>query len=619
MKKCYVIFLLLLGFLRAIGQTTGSTVKSEIDALLPTNSARLITAEKVRQSFEKVLNFNDRVYVRPEDFGAKGDGVTNDLAALQNLFNSRKSGKIILTEGKVYNIGTGTLIIKGSGNEANSLTIEGYGAKIISSNSVTTATVLFDDCMRTSVRGLEIDGTCDFDGWYFGNFEDCYVDRLRFGNQNLDNTDETYWSQWVRCKIGREIKKPDGQYPQGVYVGGIYIHTGTASDRTEFNANTFINCNIWYDTHAFHLYGNQLAQNCSFYSCDISYQTVARMEIQQEMLDSQFNFYSCYWDDDFSIPVNTKNVVINTYGYGNNPNSSNIGSHATLKTGSQNDVSSSFGGRTGSRIPSSSYNLIINGDLRGGKMNLTSDWDTSRVEPGTGLHGKYLHLQDNSSSIKTTEWTAIPAPFTGYYAVTVIGRNLGNTNIVFSNVIQGTDVYYNPVSVNDATDFVVSTGKVYLNQGEVYKLRVFTQANTNNRLDIAYVGLTYGRTGGLTATEHPSAAAVKTITSYKDISTQETIFTLPISANERISAKCTCYGRDATYPDGATFNEMVIVANHNGTLTYSLTSQTALKNGDISAVPTFAITQSGSNLLLNATPQDGAIQLTCELKGMFRQ
>lgn len=660
-------------------QSTQSEAQAAVDSLLPSNTSKTITAARLRQAFTKTLNYaktiqntlggkanlthghapseltqsgattgqvikwngstwapsadvsagtptwggisgtlsnqadlNNRfaskldtgAFVTPEMFGAVGNGVTNDRVALQNMFNAYKKGKIVFLRGKNYFIGAGTLTIKGSGNEQNALVIEGYGAKITSTNSATTATILFDDCMRTSVKGLEIDGTCDFDGWYFGNMEECYLKRLRFGNQNLDTIDETYWSVWRRCKI----------------ANGIYIHTGTAGDRTEFNANSFYDCNIWFDTYAIHLYGNQNAQNCNFYNCDLSYQTVGRMEIEQDVLDSQFNFYSCYWDDDFSIPVNTKNVVVNTYGFGNNPNSGNIGSHATLNTGSQNDVSSSYGGRTGSRVPMSSYNLIINGDLKSGKSNVNADWTSVAPIMGAGLFRNYLRFSDNTATIKSAEWKAIKAPFTGYYAVTVIGRNVGGTNVVFSNVVNNVDVYYNPVSVNDATDFVVSTGKVYLQAGDEYKFRLYTQTSANNVVDIAYVGLTFGRTGGLTAVSHPEAGSIKTTESYYEGATAGTLFTLPIAVNERISAKCTCYGADPTYPDGATFNEAVIVASRSDTqYTYSITPQTTLKTGAISAAPSFSVTESGGVLSVIATPADGNIRLTCELKGTFRQ
>jgi len=603
MKKLLIIGLATLSCIASYAQESSLEAQYSIDSLLPSTTTKSITSGRLRFAFTKVLRyFKTNTPVTPEEFGAKGDGITNDAPYLAAMFNATKKGEIRFTRGKTYKV-SGTVQIVGYGNETSNLIITGYGAKIITDNPVTTPVILFNNCMRMSVKGLEIDGTVDYDGWYFGSMEDCYLKRLRFGNQNLDNIDETYWSVWKRCKI----------------ANGIYIHTGTAGDRTEFNANSFYDCNIWYDTYAFHIFGNQTAQNCNFYNCDISYQTVGRMEIEQNMLDSQFNFYSCYWDDDFNIPVNTKNVVVNTYGFGNNPNSGNIGSHATLNTGSQNDVSSSYGGRTGSRIPHSSYNLVANGDMKAGKSQVTSDWASVTTTTGSGVYRKYLRLADNTSSIKTTEWKAVKAPFTGYYALTVIGRNVGGTNVVFSNVVNNVDVYYNPVSVNDATDFVVSTGKVFLQAGDEYKFRVFTQANANNILDIAYVGLTFGRTGGLTAVEHPEAASIKKVETYYEGSTQGTLFSLPIAVNERISAKCTCYGSDPTYPDGATYNELVIVASRSDTeYTYTLTPSTAIKTGAIASTPTFALSESSGVISLNVTPSDALIRLNCELKGIFR-
>ena len=431
-----------------------------------------------------------RHYISPTDYGVDTTGVSDATTALQNMFNANPSGWIVFPKGR-YRV-NGTLTIISNSTEGNNLVIQGYGAKIITSNAATTPVILFNNCMRVSVYGLQVEGTIDFDGWYFGNMTDCYLKDLRFGNQNLDAFDETYWSLWQNCSIKSTL-------------AGIQIHTGISSDLTEFNQNTFRSCRIWYGNYAFAFYGTESAENVTLDNCDVGYQTFGKLYSQNTLNKANINLIGTYLDDDKGFPYDTKGIIINTPVAGSVPNSANIGSFIS-DIASQANVSGYNGVRVGQRIPTSGYNLIKNGDIRYGVQEIGSDWTSSTLTSGTGVYGQYIRFVASSATLpKTAEWTAIAAPISGWYSITVIGRNVDSTACVFASVVNGTEVLYNPVKIDDKTRFVVSTGKVYLTQGQVFKLRLYSQINVANTVDIAYVALSYGLTAQLYLPTHPDA------------------------------------------------------------------------------------------------------------------
>lgn len=431
-------------------------------------------------------------YVTPEDYGAYGDSLHNDLIPMQNMFNANKKGTILFKSGKKYRI-TGKLTITGTGTEDNTFNIIGYGAKIVTTNPDTASTIVFNDCMYATVSGLWVNGTIDYDGWFFSQTQDCRFKKVRTGYINTGAMDEVYWSNWRNCS----------------FRDAIELHVGTSGTPHEFNANSFYQCRLWSGDYAFKVYGNYALQNLNFYSCDISYQTTGRVWIESDLADGQINFWSCYFDTGESMPVNTKNVIINTFGYGNVPNDGNIGS-ATLNTGSANTVSTSFGQRNAPRSPMSGYNLLTNGDIRYGLNNIVSSFDTTTLVSGTGSFGQYVHFATNSGTLKYAEWTmGLPkgAPYPGWYNITVIGRNVSAATTLLGNVVNGTEVLYiNTQKLLSDTAFAVHSFKVKLAQGQAYKFRVYSQISVLNRMDIAYVGLTYGIEGTLGAIEHPLAA-----------------------------------------------------------------------------------------------------------------
>lgn len=597
----------------AYAQNTTSQAQISIDSLLLDNATQSVSPAKMRDGFRKIINLvGNTTPETPEKYGAKGDGITNDYVAFAAWMAANNSGTVRIPP-KTYKI-NGTLIISKGGNGTSKLDIDATGAKIVSDNPETIPVLHIVQTKRLTVKGLTVDGLVDFDGMWYSDFQNCqFLKEVKFGFTNSSTFDEFYWNSWTRCDF-REI----------------WIHTGTEADNTEFNANAFYRCNIWKGAYAFRVFGNQLLQGFYFYNCDISYQTISQLYVDQPLKDGSLFFFGGYWDSEKGMPIDTKGIVINAQGV-ITPNSANASSF-TLKTGSQQNADVYSGVRNGSRLATSYVNLLKNGDFQFGTANIYNSGLTMALMKGAGMFGKYLNCTSNN--LKYVDFESIAAPFSGTYSVTVIGRNNNNTTLVPVLVKNNVEILYSPVHLRDGSitddSFVVSSANVELTQGDVLKVRFYTQEGKANSFDVAYCGLTYGKMGVLYAPQHPSVnvsgsadptgVGLKTTYSQTEVmGTATNIFSLPMTNYFRISAELTCFGSDQTYPDGATYSKHIITANRQeGSIASTLLLITSTKSGDIAAAPSITVLDTGNGVLqIKATATDGAIQLKCKLEGQY--
>lgn len=101
-----------------------------------------------------------RDVVSVKDFGAVGDGVTDDAAAIQLAVNAATANQIVYFPAGTYVVGAAGIAV----TNKTGVTLLGDGAiiKITAISSLTTAlgaaTIRLSGCTRSGVRGLEING-----------------------------------------------------------------------------------------------------------------------------------------------------------------------------------------------------------------------------------------------------------------------------------------------------------------------------------------------------------------------------------------------------------------------------------------------------------------------------
>jgi hypothetical protein len=425
-----------------------------------------------------------RETVSVKDFGAVGDGIVDDTLAIQAAIDSIERGVLLFPAGIYRTTATINILYKNDQNDStqSNLEISAFGAKIVSSVTGATPALYIEGCKRLTILGLEISAasttlTVQVQGLWNSSFDDCIFGNIEFTGLGAV-FDSHYNNKFSRC-----------------FFNTVTLKTGTNAARSEFNLNIFDSCKIWFGEYAIKKYGSHGVESVTFINCDISYQTVAILYVD-EPTSGNLTFVSAYFDSAPGFPYDTKGILLNFMGSIMNPNSANTESFL-VGTASGSESKGDLGVRIGNRIPTSGYNLIRNGDLRAGTSSVTSSNTATTVVSGTGLFGQYLNTT-TSTAFGLIEFSSLPVPVTGYYTLTVIGKasNTGNVSTQCNGVFGVIEL---------STDWTISSFTTYINQGSSVAFRMTNGTGATMNADFAYVGLTYGRFAPIYAPIHPSA------------------------------------------------------------------------------------------------------------------
>jgi hypothetical protein len=122
----------------------GATAWNDLSYALPENYSALI----------------NRPIISVKDFGAKGDGTTDDTSAIQSALNS------LLNDSSLY-FPVGTYLVSGLSINSSSSTIrksritlfgDGFGTQVSLKNSANSDLILADNCPQLTIKGLCFDG-----------------------------------------------------------------------------------------------------------------------------------------------------------------------------------------------------------------------------------------------------------------------------------------------------------------------------------------------------------------------------------------------------------------------------------------------------------------------------
>jgi hypothetical protein len=549
-------------------------------------------------------------------FGAKGDynGVsgTDNTNSIQNAINL----KVGVTFDTGYYYVENALTISNFNSSNTYLdtvtTIKGNESKIIVNPSITnTYALLINNCKRLIVEGLTIGHSSfiEVDGLWESSFNNCGLGTVKFAPNNLDTFDSHYWNTFKECSFGT-----------------LEFHTGTSGDRTEFNSNLFISCKIWYGEYAFKVYGNQNLQGNTFLQCDISYQTVGLLYVDEQISDGNINIIGGYFDSNVGFPLDTKGVNISSYATVNCPNSANLDSFK-LGTGSRVNVDVTSGVRNGSRFATSSLNLFKNGDLSSGTPEglYGSSGLTPTILDGDGYFGKYARF--STTQTRSVGFESIPVPFTGWYNITVVGKiiegfTVNNTSI---NGVAGT---YGAINLpND--EIGVSSFQGYFNKGDVVKVSFSSVSGEANTIDLHYASLTFGRYGSLGCPLHPDASFIKKDYEEVDLKkeylsgsadTNTTIKTITVGTYTRKQLEITIFGTDTGYPDGSLYSKYAVVLSRSGSssILSNVSAIAQLEAGATTGYPVISAVNNGDGTVsINLTMPNGTAYYKAELFGFY--
>lgn len=138
---------------RVVSQDTSATT-------LTTDSSLVKFIQAGTGAVERTVQAKLRDTVSVKDFGAVGDGVTDDAAAIQLAVNAATANQTVYFPAGTYAVGAAGIAI----TNKTGVTLTGDGAiiKITAISALTTAlgaaTIHLSGCTRSGVRGLEING-----------------------------------------------------------------------------------------------------------------------------------------------------------------------------------------------------------------------------------------------------------------------------------------------------------------------------------------------------------------------------------------------------------------------------------------------------------------------------
>lgn len=435
--------------------------------------------------------------VSVKDFGAKGDGVTDDTSAFNAAFASIESGTIVIPYG-TYKVGDITISEKNNTNSnvIGYLNVEGNGANLIPASS--NNKFILAACKHVNVSDLDfIQHTLCFRGVWFTSITNCKFPVVKMGDVTHSGSWMTHvWNTFNNCFLQTVIVDALAGFSNANTFNDCKFRgdsgqgfSGNATYALEFNSNTSnslggANCQNWV------IRGGDI-------SGDTGYTKIYNIGASNTTNDIDLTFDGVYFDFETPEAPTRDKAHVRVL----NSQASNIPPYSVpFSDALKNPTDLWRSDRSVKHAATTSLNLLNNGDLRvgttswSGSGRLFSNLNSATLtEHSGGISGRYLNLNQTNTGSNAVYMQATLPEASVATAVLIAKSATGSTQTVRVGAF---GLYYDYVlSPSEWTVFTSSDST--MEAAGTVTVTIGGNSNAAFNIDLAYASVAAGEGSSL--------------------------------------------------------------------------------------------------------------------------
>lgn len=422
------------------------------------------------------------VAVNVKDFGAKGDGIADDTAAIQAALDSATVGKLTFPTGTYKITAPLKLINKSTSFNRGSYIIDGCGSRIVGND------IVIDSSKRIVIDNLDIaNQDIILQGCWYSEFNNVKFSSLLTGKSAGTSFSSNYWNTFNSCLFQNIVTAAAAADASNEFTFNSCFLRG---DATQGFTSTKAN--------AIELNADKNIQSWKFYGGDISYhQSVVNIN-QLNTKDVEILFSGVYFDSALPTPTSRDNTLIEVQ---NCHFANGDGLTATASALAKARIDLFRTDRSFKYDTLSDKNLVPNGDLKerlstwyGDNAPLSGLSGSTVTAKDGGINGTYLNInQQNttSQSSQKIQFTCRDAPFASIQTGVIVLRNALPGEKKMRIAFGGRYAY---ATITEEWSVFTLTSQTQATKSD---FALYTPDNTPFNVDIAYISIKSGENGAL--------------------------------------------------------------------------------------------------------------------------